>query len=264
MWMWIAVVLLELCGVVLTTPSSSVHRLDERTTNLPQQRDMFSYRLGTYDLELLTGGERHLVWTIRDSSNTTDRLERRVVWTTDVDTAFVRLANASLDRSPIRDGNYQLKEELQYLTDGMTIDDVNVDEILNSVAIEGQLTSAGAASRYRYEEQGSEEGSADSPSLPDTLCTYRLEFFLDDFFSRAVRFKVSLQPIGSLLSLQPRTVLTFQCTDRRVFGFGESFSHFNLKGRRVPILVSEQGVGRGEQPITAVLNRQTPGVGGYW
>ena len=35
-------------------------------------------------------------------------------------------------------------------------------------------------------------------------------------------------------------------------------------GRRVPILVSEQGVGRGEEPITSYLNNQTEGVGGHW
>jgi hypothetical protein len=48
------------------------------------------------------------------------------------------------------------------------------------------------------------------------------------------------------------------------FGFGESFSVFNLRGRYVPVLVSEQGVGRGEQPITDYLNRQDEGIGGHW
>ncbi len=35
-------------------------------------------------------------------------------------------------------------------------------------------------------------------------------------------------------------------------------------GRRVPVLVSEQGVGRGLEPITSYLNNQTEGVGGHW
>lgn len=40
----------------------------------------------------------------------------------------------------------------------------------------------------------------------------------------------------------------------RFFGFGEQFTHFDLKGRRVPILVREQGIGRGLQPVTFLAN----------
>jgi alpha-glucosidase len=38
--------------------------------------------------------------------------------------------------------------------------------------------------------------------------------------------------------------------DEGVYGFGEQFSWFDHKGLRVPILVSEQGIGRGAFPIT--------------
>lgn len=64
----------------------------------------------------------------------------------------------------------------------------------------------------------------------------------------------------------PRLFLTYRCEkDENFYGFGESFSFFNLKGRNVPILVSEQGVGRGEQPITDTLNSDVAeGVGGSW
>lgn len=40
----------------------------------------------------------------------------------------------------------------------------------------------------------------------------------------------------------------------RFYGFGEQFSHMDLKGKRVPILVQEQGIGRGDQPITFAAN----------
>lgn len=42
--------------------------------------------------------------------------------------------------------------------------------------------------------------------------------------------------------------------DERFYGFGEQFSHMEFKGRRVPILVQEQGIGRGDQPITFAAN----------
>lgn len=40
----------------------------------------------------------------------------------------------------------------------------------------------------------------------------------------------------------------------RFFGFGEQFSHLDFKGKRVPIFVQEQGIGRGDQPITFAAN----------
>ncbi|KAJ0791802.1 putative alpha-glucosidase [Helianthus annuus] len=40
----------------------------------------------------------------------------------------------------------------------------------------------------------------------------------------------------------------------RFFGFGEQFSHVDFKGRKVPIFVQEQGIGRGDQPITFAAN----------
>jgi alpha-glucosidase len=38
--------------------------------------------------------------------------------------------------------------------------------------------------------------------------------------------------------------------EERFFGFGTQYTYFDMKGRVVPILIQEQGVGRGEQPIT--------------
>ncbi len=47
-----------------------------------------------------------------------------------------------------------------------------------------------------------------------------------------------------------------------VHGFGEQFAPFDLSGRTVPIVVREQGVGRGEQPITALADVTANGAGG--
>ena len=52
-----------------------------------------------------------------------------------------------------------------------------------------------------------------------------------------------------------RVLLTYMShPDERFFGFGEQFSCFDMKGKRVPIMVQEQGLGRGDQPITAAAN----------
>ncbi|WP_220814504.1 alpha-glucosidase [Pseudomonas paralcaligenes] len=52
--------------------------------------------------------------------------------------------------------------------------------------------------------------------------------------------------------------------DERFHGFGEQFSAFDLAGRRVPILVQEQGVGRGLEPITSAANLTARAGGDWW
>ncbi|KAL6988025.1 hypothetical protein U1Q18_013771 [Sarracenia purpurea var. burkii] len=52
--------------------------------------------------------------------------------------------------------------------------------------------------------------------------------------------------------------------NERFYGFGEQFSHMDLKGKRVPIFVQEQGIGRGDQPITFAANLVSYRAGGDW
>ena len=60
-----------------------------------------------------------------------------------------------------------------------------------------------------------------------------------------------------------RIFLTYASNSQEhFFGFGEQFTYFDMKGKKVPIWVSEQGVGRGEQPITSGANLTNGGAGG--
>lgn len=47
-----------------------------------------------------------------------------------------------------------------------------------------------------------------------------------------------------------------------VHGFGEQFADFDLDGRLLPIVAREQGIGRGEQPITDLADATNHGAGG--
>jgi alpha-glucosidase len=47
----------------------------------------------------------------------------------------------------------------------------------------------------------------------------------------------------------------------RFFGFGTQFTYFDKKGHMVPILIREQGIGRGEQPVTWAVDLKA-GAGG--
>ena len=61
-----------------------------------------------------------------------------------------------------------------------------------------------------------------------------------------------------------RTYLTYESSaGEHFYGFGEQFSYFDLKGRRVPLWVMEQGIGRGAQPITLGADLKA-GAGGDW
>ncbi len=48
-----------------------------------------------------------------------------------------------------------------------------------------------------------------------------------------------------------------------IYGCGEQYTYFNLKGKRVPIFVQEQGVGRGKDLITFLANLKAD-AGGAW
>ena len=63
-----------------------------------------------------------------------------------------------------------------------------------------------------------------------------------------------------------RTLLIYGSqAEERFFGFGEQFTHFDLKGRLIPIFGQEQGHLRGaRQPATDILNAISPGAAGAW
>ncbi|GLT40827.1 hypothetical protein SLA2020_149320 [Shorea laevis] len=62
-----------------------------------------------------------------------------------------------------------------------------------------------------------------------------------------------------------KVCLTYASEGNEIFfGFGEQFSHMDFKGKRVPIFVQEQGIGRGDQPATFAANLVSYRAGGDW
>lgn len=88
-----------------------------------------------------------------------------------------------------------------------------------------------------------------------------------------LRYTLGLRPRGDeVLALDlelsdasyNRALLTYRSdAAERFYGFGQQFTYFDLKGRRVPIWVQKQGIGRGTQPITLGADL-TSGGGGTW
>ncbi len=168
------------------------------------------------------------------------------IWGTLKDYPFLQLGDATVPRPPILNGNYQLEETTRFLSDKVTVDTIFKDKDEEKVVIYGQLLA---------------------PDM-ELVAHYTMTFEITALKSHQIQFTVDVRPTDDCqTSIQnARTFLTYATDeDENFYGFGESFSHFNLKGRRVPVLVSEQGVGRGEQPITDYLNENVAqGVGGDW
>ncbi|MBM9578875.1 alpha-glucosidase [Leptospira sp. 201903070] len=73
----------------------------------------------------------------------------------------------------------------------------------------------------------------------------------------ALEFKV----VFSDSSLNRSYIRILSEETENIFGLGEQFSHFNLKGKTPFLFTEEQGLGRGDQPITAGANLMA-GAGG--
>ena len=73
---------------------------------------------------------------------------------------------------------------------------------------------------------------------------------------RIHRIEVQARNIDAL------TLVTGRTADTGVHGLGEQFAPFDLSGRLVPIVIREQGVGRGLQPLTFLADVTNRGAGG--
>jgi len=93
-------------------------------------------------------------------------------------------------------------------------------------------------------------------SVPEDAVAYEVR--LVDVDAERLEVEVSLQQDGLFTDLiweQPPRV--------RVFGFGVQFTYLDMRGRAVPIITAEQGVGRGAQPLTR-FTESLGGAGGDW
>jgi alpha-glucosidase (family GH31 glycosyl hydrolase) len=80
--------------------------------------------------------------------------------------------------------------------------------------------------------------------------------------SSQLAFEVNVTPIQGTFN---RVFLNYWSDSKENFyGFGSQFTHWNLNGRRIPILCAENGIGRGAQPITSLLNLLGDRAGGDW
>ncbi len=156
----------------------------------------------------------------------------RVMWATVPGAAFAA-AGQGRERVTESRGSFDIRDNPVRVCARQTVDTVTFND--DRASIQGTLEDATGRNRVGY--------------------TFSLELRGD----RQLAFDLSLSDTG-----YNRSWLTYASEpDEHFFGFGEQFSFFDLKGRRVSVFVQEQGIGRGLQPITFLVNL-VAGAGGGW
>ncbi|HCW51592.1 MAG TPA: hypothetical protein DGR79_05950, partial [Clostridiales bacterium] len=155
----------------------------------------------------------------------------KVLWATLPGRSFIAAARGVETVTESR-GHFTVKDSLREVLAHQTIDSITFPfgetgaGPSDSLVIRGRLQAG--------------PGGADRP--PNTA--YTLTFTAVDENQLAFELEIHNDAVN-------RTFLTYASDpDERFFGFGEQFTHLDMKGRWLPIFVTEQGIGRGAQPIT--------------
>lgn len=120
-------------------------------------------------------------------------------------------------------------------------------------------------------EDGAGEDEAGEDGAPALIVAGTLGCDLGERVGYVLRFSaIPGRPrhLGFALELEgdgiDRAFITYaSAADERFYGFGEQFSRVDMKGARLPIFIQEQGIGRGREPLTTVVDLVAK-AGGDW
>lgn len=127
------------------------------------------------------------------------------------------------------------------------------------------LTMAGQNGHARAHGVVQLSGAACPHDAVETIWTLRPATFSNGSLAVSVRLNdTSLCGSGEDVTSCRFTLHSSSSASEAVYGFGVQYSVWNMKGRVVPIIITEQGVGRGLQPLTSLLDLVSFKQGGNW
>jgi len=181
------------------------------------------FQAGNFQLQIIATGRESAGGALEPRlAITHEKAPGYWLWYTRRGEAFIAAATGQEEVSEQR-GSYSIHDHLTRRCADQSIEDITTSD--NTISITGQLTC----------DQGSP-----------------VQYFFSLTPAGEDQLAFSLKYSDSTLN---RAYLTYASdADEHFYGFGEQFTYFDLKGRVVPIWVSEQGIGRGQQPLTFLVN----------
>lgn len=197
----------------------------------------------------LSAGAFRVAWDPSEGGALSVRAGQRVAWSSRRGQAFVGARLAELRVGGSR-GFFDLHERVRARWTVHGLDAIASEE--GAVVLRGRLfPRAGRGVTGVLEgEQQSDPGQL--------VPAFTLRFLPVD--AHTLRFELSVEPADAVSAVE---LIGESDPQERFLGFGEQFTFLDHKGRRVPIVVQEQGIGRGRQPVSGFLGL-VGGAGGDW
>ncbi|KAJ6233665.1 sulfoquinovosidase [Anaeramoeba flamelloides] len=218
------------------------------------------------------GKEFNVTYSAKDHSfSISDSLNRKVFWATDYpNNEFLRIGWGDF-RVSEQDGNYQIEGRDSLIeTDTQTID--IVEWVSKTEKDQGKdQDSKKHKDKKKNKANKKMKGAAESFlriqgslwPMKSTSFMYRCHY---EATFRVANASLQISVETDSKCLGNRLIFSFGAGDDDVqfMGMGESYTKWLLRSQIVPVLTSEQGVGRGLEPLTSFMDSQTPGSGGGW